>query len=87
MGHHHVLRKAGDWLRGLHLPIPVPAPVHRLHPALGSTGFCPLLRGRVGKNSGYAQFHLEVQKVIPGVLKKQVLSKQKTEKVLRWAFS
>lgn len=50
VGHHCVLGAAGSRLGGLW----VPAPGQKLHPALQSTGFCPVLAGSVGENSGDA---------------------------------
>lgn len=61
MGHHHALGVAGSRQRALRVP------------TLGSTGFSPVLPGGVGENRSHAQFHLEVQEVIPGELEKQVL--------------
>ena len=37
----------------------------------------PPLLGRVAEDTGHTQLHLEVQEVIPGELKKQVLQKKK----------
>lgn len=54
MGHHRVLRKAGDGLGGLQLPDPISTPLQRLHLAIRSTGFCLLLPGSMGENGGYA---------------------------------
>lgn len=73
VGHHRALRAAGGRLEGLWIP----AGGRRLHRALRSAGHGPVLPGRVGQDGGYAQLHLEVQEVIPGVLNKQVLGRQR----------
>lgn len=46
------------------------------------TPCCLLFICRVGQDSCYTQLHLEVQKVIPGVFKKQVLGVE--TKLLKW---
>lgn len=74
VGHHRVVREAGRRLGGLQAPVPIL--MQRLRPALRPAGFCPVLAGGVGENGGYAELHLEVQKVIPRVLKEQVLGKE-----------
>lgn len=71
MGHHRALGVAGSGQLALRVP------------TLGSSGFSPVLPGGVGENRSHAQFHLEVQKVIPGVLEKQVLGTGRERRCLR----
>lgn len=54
VGHHRVLRRAGDGRAGLQRLGPIATPLQRLHLAIGSTSFCLLLPSSMGKDSGYA---------------------------------
>ena len=74
VGHHGALEAAAGRLGGCW----VPARGWRLQPTLRTTGRSPVLPGSMGQDGGYAELHLEVQEVIPGVLKKQVLQRQGT---------
>lgn len=72
VGHHGALGEAAGRLGGCW----VPTGGWRLQHPLGSIGCGPVLLGSVGQDGGYAELHLEVQEIIPSVLKKQVLQRQ-----------
>lgn len=73
--HHRVLGVAGSGLGRLCMPVAWRRFCHVPRRA----SFRPVLAGGVGEDGAYAQLHLEVQEVVPGVLEKQVLGKQRAE--------